>query len=60
MFCTSCGAYIKEEYRFCNQCGSPRPILPQAKKGSRIVPLLITAIMLFFGLAVYYFSQFGW
>ena len=59
MFCTSCGAYIKDEYRFCNHCGAPRPVMPQTKPGSRAIPLVITALMFLFGLVVYLFSQFG-
>ena len=58
MYCTTCGAYIKDEYCFCTQCGTHRPIKPRTQRGSRRIPVIITALMFFFGLFVYVFFQF--
>ena len=58
MFCTNCGAYIKDEFQFCDHCGAPRPVMPQMARGSRRFPLIITLFMFLFGLAVYILSQF--
>jgi hypothetical protein len=59
MYCTACGAYLKEEHNFCTNCGAQRPISDPGPRGSRIVPILFTALMFLFGLAVYGFQQFG-
>ena len=43
MYCTACGAYLKEEHNFCTNCGAQRPISAPGPRGSRIVPILFTA-----------------
>ena len=60
MYCTSCGAYIKDEYRFCTRCGAPRPPEPPTQKGSRWVPMAITGALALAGIIVYIFSLCGW
>ena len=60
MYCTTCGHYLMDEHRFCTCCGAPRPVMPQGKRGSRLVPILITALMFFFGLVIYGIFQLGW
>ena len=60
MYCTTCGTFINEEQNFCTHCGAPRPQIHPGPRGSRWIPLLITALLFFFGLTVYGFSQLGW
>ena len=60
MYCTACGSWMEEAHSFCTHCGAPRPAADPGPRGSRGIPLLITALMFLVGLAVYGFSQLGW
>lgn len=60
MYCTTCGAYIKDEHSFCTRCGARRPVMPSMKKGTRWIPITITVFMFLLGLLVYSFSLYGW
>ena len=58
MYCTSCGTYLHDEYQFCIHCGRPRPAESDTGKGTRWVPLTITALLFILGSVVYYFSMY--
>lgn len=59
MYCTKCGTYLYDEHQFCINCGTPRPVPPPSKKGTRWVPIALSVLMFIFGFAVYYFSLYG-
>ena len=59
MYCTKCGTYMADGHQFCIHCGTARPVLPPAKKGTRWIPMLILTLMLAFGCFVYYVSITG-
>lgn len=56
MHCTKCGTYLFDEHQFCINCGTPRPVPPPTKKGTRWIPVLILTLMFALGCVVYYFS----
>lgn len=58
MICPNCGSFWPEEDRFCSNCGAPLQSetvpAPTAKKGRRWVPILVMAVMVLLGTAVFF------
>lgn len=60
MYCNNCGTYIRDDHRFCTNCGNTRPSAGNNPRGTRRIPLLITCMMFLLGLGVYLFFEYYW